>query len=83
MLRPRIDAAVIAQLDRLTYLLRDVVRSGGRDGWGHLRSHGHHYATILRAVRQGYLKHLYPKSFGYEITQDGKNYLADMDIAAL
>lgn len=76
MRRERIDVAIHAQLDRRTSLLRDVVRSGGRDRWSHLRSHGHHYATVLCAVRQGYLNF---SQLGYEIAASGKQYLDDID----
>ncbi len=76
MKRERIDAAIHAQLDRRTRLLRDVVRSGGKDRWSHLFSHGHHHATLLCAVRQGYLNFA---GLGYEITESGKRYLDDID----
>lgn len=83
MRRERIDVAIHAQLDRRTRLLRDVVRSGGKDRWSHLRSHGHHYATILSAVQQGYLNFLYPASYFYEITESGSRYLDDIDAEQL
>jgi DNA-binding PadR family transcriptional regulator len=81
MRRPRIDVAIHAQLDRRTSLLRDVERSGGRDRWSHLQTHGHRFPTILSAVRQGYLKA--EPSYVYEITDSGKQYLADIEIARL
>lgn len=74
--RERIDVAAHAQLDRLTGLLRDVVRSGGKDRWSHLHSHGHHYATVLSAVRQGYLNFM---GLGYEISDSGKRYIDEID----
>jgi hypothetical protein len=80
MRRPRMDVAVHAQLDRRTSLLRDVVRSGGKDRWSHLHSHGHHYATVLCAVRQGYLSFM---CLGYEITDSGKQYLDEIDAEQL
>lgn len=76
MRRERIDVAAHAQLDRRTRLLRDVVRSGGKDRWSHLFSHGHHHATLLCAVRQGYLNFA---GLGYEITESGKRHLDDID----
>ncbi len=80
MKRPRIDVAAHAQLDRRASLLRDVVRSGGRDRWSHLHSHGHHHATVLCAVRQGYLNFA---GLGYEITESGRGYLDDIDAEQL
>lgn len=76
MKRPRYDVAINAQLDRKTSLLRDVVRSGGRDKWSHLFSHGHKYPTVLCAVRQGYLRF---HGLTYEITEQGESYLADIE----
>jgi hypothetical protein len=69
------------QFDRRTSLLRDVVRSGGRDRWPHLRSHGHHFPTILAAVRQGYLT--FEPSHVFEITESGERYLANIEAARL
>lgn len=80
MRRPRIDVAAHAQLDRRTSLLRDVVRSGGKDRWSHLFSHGHHHATVLCAIRDGYLNFA---GLGYEITESGEQYLADLETARL
>lgn len=76
MRRERIDVAIHAQLDRRTSLLRDVVRSGGKDRWSHLHSHGHHHATVLCAVREGYLNFA---GLGYEITDSGKRYLDEIE----
>jgi hypothetical protein len=81
MRRPRIDVAAHAQLDRRTSLLRDVVRSGGRDRWSHLFTHGHKFPTIMCAVRDGYLKA--EPSYVYEITESGERYLADVEVARL
>ena len=81
MRRPRIDVAIHAQLDRRTSLLREVVRSGGRDRWSHLHSHGHHFPTVLAAVRQGYLKA--EPSYVFEITESGERYLAGIEAARL
>ena len=81
MRRPRIDVAIHAQIDRRISLLRDVVRSGGRDHWPHLHSHGHHFPTVLAAVREGYLKA--EPSYVFEITRSGERYLADIETARL
>jgi hypothetical protein len=81
MRRPRIDAAIHAQLDRCTSLLRDVERSGGRDSWTHLHSHGHRFPTVLSAVSQGYLKR--ESSYVFEITDAGQRYLEDIETARL
>lgn len=81
MERERIDRAIRNQLDRRTHLLRDVVRSGGRDRWSHLQTHGHHFPTILSAVRNGYLK--VEPSYIYEITDAGRSYLDDIDAVQL
>ena len=34
-------------------ILRDVYRSGGRDTWSHLHSHGHHFQQVRAAVNRG------------------------------
>lgn len=77
MERERIDRAIHAQLDRLTSLLRDVDRSGGRDTWGHLWSHGHAYATIRSAINQEKLREI--KTYHYALTDAGRQYLADIE----
>lgn len=56
------------QIDRLAALLRDVKRSGGRDVWDHLKSHGHHRATVRSAIDRGYLRELVDDR--YELTDD-------------
>lgn len=76
MRRERIDVAIHAQLDRRTSLLRDVMRSGGKDLWSHLKSHGHHHTTVLCAVRQGFLNFA---GLGYEITDSGRKYLDEIE----
>lgn len=81
MKREYIDAAVHRQIDRLTALLRDVDRSGGRDRWSHLFSHGHKFPTVRSAVRQGYLAE--PSAYHYELTLSGGRYLATLDEAAM
>jgi hypothetical protein len=83
MKRPRIDQAIHRQLDRLTSLLRDVVRSGGRDTWSHLFSHGHKFPTVLSAIRQGYLKEPLSSSRYYELTENGREYLDSLETARL
>ena len=82
MNRPRIDKAIHAQIDRLTYLLRDVVRSGGNDRWSHLFSHGHKFPTVRSAVSQGYLRQL-TGPYLYEITDAGRRYLDTLDEATV
>lgn len=77
MNRDRIDAAAHAQIDRLTYLLRDVVRSGGKDRWSHLFSHGHRFPTVRSAVKQGYLQEA--TAYHYELTDAGRWYLDSLD----
>jgi len=79
MRRERIDVAVHAQLDRLTYLLRDVVRSGGKDRWAHLFSHGHSHPTVRKALGQGYIRESGVRH--YEITEAGTRYLEDIETA--
>lgn len=71
--------AVHAQLDRLTYLLRDVVRSGGKDRWSHLFTHGHSHSTVRKAIGQGYIRE--PVHRHYEITEAGTRYLEDIETA--
>lgn len=74
MERAYIDRAILAILDRQDAVLRDVVRSGGRDNYSHLRSHGHHHATIRRCLKAGYLTE--PKRRVYELTDDGRSACA-------
>jgi len=81
MKRPHIDAAVHRQLDRMLALLRDVDRSGGRDRWSHLFSHGHRFPTVKSAVRQGYLCET--SAYHYELTLAGGAHLAATDEAAM
>lgn len=81
MRRPRIDVAAHAQLDRRTSLLRDVVRSGGKDLWSHLHSHGHKFASVKHAVNYGYLNETRP--YEYEITDSGKRYLDEIEAEQL
>lgn len=79
--RERIDKAIHAQIDRLTYLLRDVVRSGGKGCWSHLFSHGHKFPTVRSAVKQGYLTE--PMAYHYEISEPGRTYLDALDEAQM
>lgn len=44
-------------------ILRDVVRSGGFDGWSHLHSHGHHFKQVMACVHRGDLEMLGPYRF--------------------
>ena len=55
-------------IERMAALLRDVRRSGGKDRWSHLHSHGHSYSTVRSAVARGYLRE--PQSYNYELTAD-------------
>lgn len=71
MKRAPIDKAILVMHDRQNAVLRDVARSGGRDNFDHLSSHGHHHATIRRCIRIGYLSE--PKRQVYELTGDGRN----------
>lgn len=80
MQRERIDKAIHAMLDRRESLLRDVERSGGVDGWPHLFSHGHHYATVKSAVGDGLLRQ---DRHQYSLTRAGKEYLRDLELAKL
>lgn len=80
MQRPYIDRAIHAQLERLTAVLRDVERSGGQDRWSHLHSHGHAFATVRSAIRQGLLRGAH---YRYEITPAGKKYLTDLEVARM
>lgn len=56
------------QIERMASLLRDVRRSGGVDRWDHLRSHGHHFSTVLSAADRGYLRELIDGR--YEATEE-------------
>lgn len=58
------------QIERMASLLRDVQRSGGRDNWPHLHSHGHRYSTVMSAVTRGYLKVMNGTAYEYELTDD-------------
>lgn len=55
---------------RAVALLRDVVRSGGRDNWGHLSSHGHSFSTVWSCVHRGWLSAV--SRYQYEITMAGR-----------
>lgn len=81
MKRPRIYQAAHAQFDRKVRLLRDVVRSGGKDTWSHLFSHGHKFPTVRLAVNHCYLTETRP--YHYEISESGLSLLADVDAAQL
>jgi len=63
----RIDGSTIAMLGRADALLRDITRSGGRDTYDHLKSHGHHHSTIRRALRCGLIRE--PRRRIYEIVE--------------
>jgi hypothetical protein len=53
-------------------LLRDVERSGGKDRWSHLRSHGHSFATVRSAV---FRECLIANGYDYEMTDYGRAFL--------
>lgn len=80
MNRDRIDVAIHAQLDRMIRLLRKVDQDGGIGYWRRLFASGHKMPTIRSAVRSNYLT---AKGPAYTLTKSGRNYLADMDRAAL
>lgn len=63
-----------AQQDARHAILRDVLRSGGRDHWSHLHSHGHHFKQVLAAVNRGDLEPLGP--YEWRITPAGRNALS-------
>ena len=69
----RMMCGPIMQTDKRQALLRDVIRSGGKDNWSHLHSHGHHFPTIRSAVNSGYLSE--PRRYHYEITDAGRSYI--------
>lgn len=79
MKRESIDAAGLAQFERMLRALRCVERSGGVDRWSHMFTHGHRYPTVLSLVRQGYL--LQPRPYHYEMTDAGRRCLADVEQA--
>lgn len=81
MIRQRIDQAVRKQVARKEALLRDVRRSGGKDNWPHLFSHGHAFPTVLSAVRHGYLSR--PGHSYFCLTESGRWYLDTLDDALL
>ena len=77
MKRDYIDVGVNAQIDRRERLLRDVIRSGGKDTWSHLFSHGHRFPTVKSAVSSGYLVKI--RADHYEITDAGRSYVDSLD----
>lgn len=79
MNRQYIDQAVRRQLARLEAVLRDVQRSGGKDTWSHLFSHGHAYPTVRSAIKQNYLTE--PHAYHYELTPSGRQHLDALDHA--
>lgn len=60
------------QIDRLAALLRDVERSGGKDRWSHLHSHGHSYSTVRSAVLRGYMQEA--TAFEYSLTDKASDF---------
>lgn len=58
-----------AKLARAHAVLRDVVRSGGKDNWSHLHSHGHSFSTVWACVNRGWLKA--EGRYRYELTDTG------------
>ena len=43
-------------LERRYSFLLDIIRSGGRDRWSHLKTHGHHHATRDACLRLGLIE---------------------------
>ena len=66
------------QIERMGALLRDVKRSGGKDHWSHLHSHGHSYSTVTSAVLRGYLREI--GAYRYETTDDADAFFVWYDI---
>ena len=66
------------QIERMAALLRDVKRSGGRDRWDHLRSHGHNFHTLRSAADRGYLRELVDDR--YELTDDAAAFFVWYDL---
>lgn len=66
------------QIERLASLLRDVKRSGGKDRWSHLHSHGHKWATVKSAVLRGYLSE--PQYCHYVLTDDAAAFFVWYDL---
>lgn len=66
------------QIERMASLLKDVERSGGKDRWDHLRSHGHSYATVRSAIDRGYLCEVDRKK--YQMTYDARAFFIWHDV---
>lgn len=49
------DFAIDQILRRRAAFLRDIIRSGGKDSWDHLKTHGHHHATRDSCLRIEYI----------------------------
>lgn len=81
MNRERIDRAAIAQFDRALSALRCVERSGGKDRWSHMFTHGHKFPTLRSLVAKGYLNE--PNPYHYEMTDEGRRFLSDVDAHAM
>lgn len=64
------DIAIETILFNERALLRDILRSGGRDNYDHLKSHGHHHSTIRRAIHIGFIKEPEPRR--YRLTKAGR-----------
>lgn len=62
-----------AQQQARLAILRDVIRSGGRDRWSHLHSHGHHFKQVLACANRGDLEQLGP--YEWRITSAGRRAL--------
>lgn len=80
MNRESIDGAALAQFNRMMQALRCVERSGGTDRWSHMFSHGVKFPTIRSLVSRGYLT---ADGYQYELTEAGRQCLADVDEAKL
>ena len=83
MKRPYINQAICRQLARQEYVLRDILRSGGRDNWDHLKSHGHAFASILALIREGEVRALNISRRRFEITAAGRRHIAQLDFASM
>lgn len=79
MRRPSIDAAGLTQFARMDRLLREIIRRGGSMTWPGLFERGHRHPTVRLCVRERLL--IEPSPRHYEITQAGRDTIADIDHA--
>lgn len=64
------DRVSMTPQERALSVLRDVLRSGGKDVWSHLHSHGHSYSTVRSLVARQLL--LETSYCHYELSERGK-----------